>query len=76
LRNQAGGGTEWDCKKWKKEIERRTKEYRLDKWQKIMNGKTPMVWYAQKKVPRTEIFYDGSYESQLLFGVRCKTLTL
>jgi hypothetical protein len=73
LRNQAGGGIEWDCKKWKKKIER-TKEYGLDKWKKSMNGKTSLVWYAQKKVPRTEILYDDSYGSQLLFGVRCKTL--
>ncbi|KAF2343965.1 hypothetical protein FHG87_025279, partial [Trinorchestia longiramus] len=29
-----------------------------------------------KNVPRFEVFYDGSFGSQLLFAVRCKTLSV
>ncbi|KAF2366974.1 hypothetical protein FHG87_002248 [Trinorchestia longiramus] len=67
---------EWDCNKWKKEIEKLTKEYGLNKWKHSMNGKTTLTWYASKNVPRFEVFYDGSFGSQLLFAVRCKALSV
>ncbi|KAF2367179.1 hypothetical protein FHG87_002064 [Trinorchestia longiramus] len=76
LRGHGGKGMEWDCNKWKKEIEKLTKEYGLNKWKHSMNGKTTLTWYASKNVPRFEVFYDGSFGSQLLFAVRCKALSV
>ncbi|KAF2363434.1 hypothetical protein FHG87_005812 [Trinorchestia longiramus] len=31
---------------------------------------------ASKNVPRFEMFYDGSFGSQLLFAIRCKALSV
>ncbi|KAF2347756.1 hypothetical protein FHG87_021490 [Trinorchestia longiramus] len=41
-----------------------------------MNGKTTLIWYASKNLPRLEMFYDGSFGSQLLFAVICKALSV
>ncbi|KAF2366049.1 hypothetical protein FHG87_003189 [Trinorchestia longiramus] len=76
LRGRRGRGMEWDCNKWKKEIEKLTKEYGVNKWKHSMNGKTTLIWYASKNVLRCEMFYDGSFGSQLLLAVRCKALSV
>ncbi|KAF2355832.1 hypothetical protein FHG87_013414, partial [Trinorchestia longiramus] len=76
LRSHGGKGMEWECNKWKKEIEKVTREYGLNKWKHSMNGKTTLIWYASKNVPRFEMFYDGSFGSQLLFAIRCKALSV
>ena len=41
-----------------------------------MTQKTTLTWYTRKSVPRMEMFYDGSFGSQLLFAVRCKALSV
>ncbi|KAF2345624.1 hypothetical protein FHG87_023619 [Trinorchestia longiramus] len=41
-----------------------------------MKWKIILIWYASKNVPRFEMFYDGSFGSQLLFAVRCKALSV
>ncbi|KAF2354348.1 hypothetical protein FHG87_014893 [Trinorchestia longiramus] len=56
----------------KKEIEKLAKDDGLNEW----NGKTTLIWYASKNVPRFEMFYDRSFGSQLLFTVRCKALSV
>ncbi|KAF2366571.1 hypothetical protein FHG87_002672 [Trinorchestia longiramus] len=76
LRNHEGKGLEWDCNKGKKEIEKQTKEYRLNKRKHSMNGKTTLIWYASKNVPKFEMFYNESFGSQLLFAVRCTALSV
>ncbi|KAF2350380.1 hypothetical protein FHG87_018863 [Trinorchestia longiramus] len=69
LRGHGHKGMEW-------EIEKLTKEYGLNKWKHSMNGKTTLIWYASKNVPRFEMFYGGTFGSQLLFAVRCKALSV
>ncbi|KAF2357351.1 hypothetical protein FHG87_011900 [Trinorchestia longiramus] len=76
LRGHGRKGMEGDCNQWKNEIEKLTKEYGLNKWNHSMNGKTTLIWCASKNVPRFEMFYDGSFCSQLLFTVRCKALSV
>ncbi|KAF2362583.1 hypothetical protein FHG87_006656 [Trinorchestia longiramus] len=76
LRNHGGKGLEWDCNKWKKEIEKLTKEYGMNEWKRSMNGKTTLIWYTSKNVSRFEMFYDGSFGSQFLFAVRYKALSV
>ncbi|KAF2346312.1 hypothetical protein FHG87_022932 [Trinorchestia longiramus] len=50
--------------------------YGLNKWKHSMNGKTILTWYVSKNVPRFEMFYDGSFGSQLLFAIRYKALSV
>ena len=55
-----------------KEIEK----YGLEKWKNGMIGKTSLVRYQEKQVPRREMFYDGSLGSSLLFKARTESVEL
>ncbi|KAF2347385.1 hypothetical protein FHG87_021858 [Trinorchestia longiramus] len=37
----------------------------VKKWKHSLNGKTTLIWCASKNVPRFEMFYGGSFGSQL-----------
>ena len=72
--NDAGEGNEWTAKEWKTLIHRRVKVIGFAKWQTGVERKATLNWYTTKKMPKSELFYDGSWVGQLLSKVRAKSL--
>ena len=62
--------------KWKGMVGKEIEKYGLEKWKNGMIGKTSLVRYQEKQVPRREIFYDGSLGSSLLFKARTESVEL
>jgi hypothetical protein len=67
-------GIEWDEKEWKREINKRVKDYGLKVWKQGMEGKDTLRLYQMKAMPKYECMYDGSRGGDLLFCVRAGAL--
>ena len=59
-----------------KEIEKKVKKEGLNKWKEKIRGKSSLRVYINKDMPRRELFYDGSWESRLLFKARSNSLEI
>ena len=59
-----------------KEIEKKLRKEGLNKWKEKIRGKPSLRIYVNKDMPRREIFYDGSWESRLLFKARSNSLEI
>ena len=55
-------------------VERRITEHGQIEWERGLNSKSTLRFYRNKKAPRREEFYDGSYEGKLLFRARAGSL--
>ena len=64
----------WTNEKWKREINRRVQDTRVDKWHRSMQAKSSLEYYLAKPKPKSETFYDGSVGGALLFKARTKSL--
>ena len=75
--NENHSSFNWNQNKWKKEINQKTENYRLEKWQNEMKKKPTLKMYFDNKIkPQKEIYYDGSFGSSLLFKARSGSLEL
>ena len=57
--NEMSEGREWTVKELKTEIDRCVKEIGVAKWRIEMERKATLKWYRTKKMPKSELFYDG-----------------
>ena len=69
-----GDTSVYDIKKWKTFINERVQKYGLKKWRDGIDDKTSLERYGKKKCPKTEMYYDGSWRSSLLFKARSGSL--
>lgn len=67
-------GYDWEFEKWRKEINQSVSLFGLDKWREKMDNKVTLKYFKEKIAPRKEIYYDGSYASELLFKARSLSL--
>ena len=57
-----------------KKIEERVKNKGCNIWKDAMEGKETLKWYKNKKEPRWENYYDGSWEAKLFFKAKSESL--
>ena len=69
-----GEGYNWSLEKWRQVVNVQVKELAWRKWKNSMNTKSTLEWYREKDKPKCEIFYDGSWGSELLFKARSQSL--
>ena len=67
-------GYDWTLDKWKKEVNSQVKIFGLEVWRVKMSSKVTLRYYMEKKIPCKELFYDGSFASELLFKARTLSL--
>ena len=65
---------QWSMNRWKGNINKKVAEVGLEEWTKSMKEKPSLNMYGNKIKPQKEEFYDGSFNSALLFKARTNSL--
>ena len=63
-------------KKTMLEVEKKVRKVGLTKWKEKIENKPSLKLYTKKEMPRREEFYDGGWESKLLFKARSNSLEI
>ena len=70
------GNTDYSEGEWKIFIKHKVEEYGLKKWKEGIEKHPTLFRYKEKKCPKMERFYDGSWCSSIYFKARAGALEL